>query len=160
MHMMLRTLAGCAMLGFALAAPAQNVVITNARIIDGTGNVIEHGSVVAKDGKIVAVASGEPRGGSAGPRLDAHGMTVLAGFIDAHRHIIRGNTAAWLKDPRATQSTRERRDPGPQALCCPYRSPVSARAHRGGPARSLHRSGAHRSGATSRSPCHRTSGHS
>jgi imidazolonepropionase-like amidohydrolase len=101
MHMMLRTLAGCAMLGFALAAPAQNVVITNARIIDGTGNVIEHGSVVAKDGKIVAVASGEPRGGSAGPRLDAHGMTVLAGFIDAHRHIIRGNTAAWLKDHAA-----------------------------------------------------------
>ena len=49
-----RILVAGALLGFALAAPAQNLVITNARIIDGTGNVIERGSVVAKDGKIVS----------------------------------------------------------------------------------------------------------
>lgn len=90
-----------ALLGFALAAPAQNLVITNARIIDGTGNVIEHGSVVAKDGRIVSVASGEAPSGSAGPHIDAHGMTVMAGFIDAHRHIMRGNPAAWMKEHAA-----------------------------------------------------------
>ncbi len=114
--MKLTVLAGCAALGVALAAPAQNVVITNARIIDGTGKVIERGSVVARDGRIVSVTSGGPNGRAAAPpspqppparphsaeqRIDAHGMTVLAGFIDAHRHIIRGETTAWLKDHAA-----------------------------------------------------------
>ena len=97
-----RILAGCAVLalGMALAAgaAAQTLVITNARIIDGTGKVIEHGAVAAKDGRIVSVTSGEAPAGSAGPRIDAHGMTVMAGFIDAHRHLFQGNPDAWLKD--------------------------------------------------------------
>ena len=102
--MKLPILAGCVALGFALAASAQSVVITNARIIDGTGKVIEHGSVAVKDGKIVSVTagsgtgSGGTPGGSAGQRIDAHGMTVLAGLIDAHRHIFRGDANAWMKD--------------------------------------------------------------
>ena len=41
----------------AAAAPAgaQNLVITNARILDGTGKVIERGAVVVRDGKIAYV---------------------------------------------------------------------------------------------------------
>jgi imidazolonepropionase-like amidohydrolase len=101
MRMKLRILAGCVALGFALAAPAQTVVITNARIIDGTGKVIEHGSVVAKDGKIVSVTTGAPPSGSSGQHIDAHGLTVIPAFIDAHRHIIRGEANAWLKDHAA-----------------------------------------------------------
>ena len=97
------TLAVAVLLGMALSATAsaQNVVITNARIIDGAGKVIERGSVVAKDGKIVSVAAGAAPSGSAGPRIDAHGMTVMAGFIDAHRHFIRGDAKAWLHDQAA-----------------------------------------------------------
>ena len=95
--MKFRIVAGCAALGFALAASAQNLVITNARIIDGTGNVIERGSVTVKDGKLISVGAGGAAG-SAGTRIDAHGMTVMAGFIDAHRHLIRGDADAWLKD--------------------------------------------------------------
>ncbi len=94
-------LAGCAALAFAAATPAQNLVITNGRIIDGTGNVIDRGSVVVQGGKIVSVSSGGAPGGSAGPRIDAHGMTVMAGFIAAPRHFIRGDAAAWLKDKAA-----------------------------------------------------------
>ena len=45
--MKITILAGCAAVAFALAAQAQNLVITNARIIDGTGTIIEHGSLVA-----------------------------------------------------------------------------------------------------------------
>jgi imidazolonepropionase-like amidohydrolase len=97
-----RVLTGCAVLALAMAggagASAQNVVITNARIIDGTGKIIEHGAVVAKDGRIVSVTSGEAPAGSAGQRIDAHGMTVMASFIDAHRHLIPGEPNAWLKD--------------------------------------------------------------
>jgi imidazolonepropionase-like amidohydrolase len=95
-------LAGCAALAFGLgpagAALAQNLVITNAHIIDGTGKVIERGAVVAKDGRIVSVTSGEAPRGAAGTRIDARGMTVMAAFIDAHRHIFQGNADTWLKD--------------------------------------------------------------
>lgn len=50
-------LTGCAVLALGMAAAgaaAQTLVIANARIIDGTGKVIEHGAVVAKDGKVIA----------------------------------------------------------------------------------------------------------
>ena len=96
-------LGAAAILSLALGstAIAQNLVISNARIIDGTGKVIERGSVVARDGKIVSVGSGDAPAGSAGPRIDAHGMTVMASFIDAHRHIFRGEPKAWLRDKAA-----------------------------------------------------------
>ncbi|MGZ3278936.1 MAG: amidohydrolase family protein [Caulobacteraceae bacterium] len=98
-------LAGCAAVALGLAgsggASAQNVVITNARIIDGTGKVIERGAVVAKDGRIVSVAAGEAPKGAAGTKIDAHGMTVMAAFIDAHRHLFQGAADAWLKDQSA-----------------------------------------------------------
>jgi imidazolonepropionase-like amidohydrolase len=37
---------------------AQNLVITNARIITGAGTVIERGSIVVRDGRIVSTAAG------------------------------------------------------------------------------------------------------
>jgi imidazolonepropionase-like amidohydrolase len=95
-------LAGCAALAFGLVsgggALAQNLVISNAHIIDGTGKVIERGAVVTKDGRIVSVTAGEAPKGAAGTKIDAHGMTVMASFIDAHRHLFQGNADAWLKD--------------------------------------------------------------
>ena len=95
-------LAGCAAVALGLAgasgAMAQNLVITNARVIDGTGKVIAHGAVVAKDGRIVSVTDGEAPKGAAGTKIDAHGMTVMAAFIDAHRHLFQGAPDAWLKD--------------------------------------------------------------
>jgi imidazolonepropionase-like amidohydrolase len=78
----------------------RDVVITNARILDGTGAVIPRGSVVARNGRIVSVSAGpasEP-----GRPIDAKGMTLMAGFIDDHRHVIGGgfppgDPAEWLK---------------------------------------------------------------
>ena len=46
-----------------LPAAAQDLVISNARILDGTGNEIERGTVVVREGRIAAVganASGAP----------------------------------------------------------------------------------------------------
>jgi imidazolonepropionase-like amidohydrolase len=74
---------------------AQNLVIANARILTGTGAVIEQGSIVVRDGRIVSVAAG----GSGVPGtqvIDARGMTALPGFIDAHRHIINGDDDRWF----------------------------------------------------------------
>ena len=89
-------LCGLAFLGTA-AANAQDLTITNGRIIDGTGRVIERGSVVIRGGKIASVASGAPSA-AAGRRIDAGGRTVMPGLIDAHRHLVTGDPAKWLAD--------------------------------------------------------------
>jgi imidazolonepropionase-like amidohydrolase len=77
------------------SAAAQDLVITNARVIVGTGQVIDRGSIVVRNGRIAAVTAGAPAA-SSGRTIDAKGMTAMAGFIDAHRHIINGNTDQWF----------------------------------------------------------------
>src|SRR5437016_10144429 len=79
----------------ACGAYGQNLTITNARILDGTGRVIERGAVVVRDGKIVSVSAATPAA-SGGRTIDARGKTVMPGLIDAHRHIVTGNPAEWL----------------------------------------------------------------
>jgi imidazolonepropionase-like amidohydrolase len=72
------------------SASAQNLVIANARIIVGDGRVIEKGSVVVTGGKIASVAEGPAPAAAKGVlRIDGTGKTVIAGYIDAHRHLIR-----------------------------------------------------------------------
>lgn len=81
----------------SIRLPAQDLAITNARIVVGNGAVINEGSIVMHAGRIVSVAQGHDH--TAGVRtIDAKGMTVMPGFIDAHRHIINGNPQQWLKD--------------------------------------------------------------
>jgi len=68
---------------------AQNVAITNARVIVGNGIVINSGTLVVRSGKIVSVAAGAADTQRL-QTIDAKGMTAVAGFIDAHRHINTG----------------------------------------------------------------------
>jgi len=75
--------------GALASLPAQDLTITNARIIGPNGSVIEHGSIVVRAGKIAAVAPGAPSAAS-GRTIDARGMTAMPGFIDGHRHINTG----------------------------------------------------------------------
>jgi imidazolonepropionase-like amidohydrolase len=79
----------CLILGAFAPLSAQDLTITNARIVAGNGNVIEHGYIVVRSGKIVSAAAGAPAG-AAGRTIDAKGMSAMAGFIDAHRHINTG----------------------------------------------------------------------
>lgn len=83
-------------------ADAQSLVITNARIIVGNGQVIERGSVVVANGRIASLAAGVPNTPGV-PTLDARGMTVMPGFIDAHRHIIPGEAGRWLEQEAAAR---------------------------------------------------------
>lgn len=86
---------------------AQNLVITNAHIIDGNGGVILRGSVVVRDGRISSVSEGSVN--TAGVRtVDAKGMTVMPGFIDDHRHVIADsfpppNPVQWMKEQAAAR---------------------------------------------------------
>jgi imidazolonepropionase-like amidohydrolase len=94
---MKRTLVfGCLTLAWSLGL-AQDLVITNARLLDGTGMNIPNGSVVIRGGRIVSSGAGSANA-SGVPVLDAGGMTVMPGFIDAHRHIISGDTDTWFRE--------------------------------------------------------------
>jgi imidazolonepropionase-like amidohydrolase len=77
------------MLGALAPLSAQDLTITNARIIGPNATVIERGSIVVRNGKIVSVAAGAPSSTS-GKVIDAKGMSAMPGFIDAHRHINTG----------------------------------------------------------------------
>ncbi len=70
----------------ALAQPAEqyDLVIKNARIVDGTGNPWFYGSVAVRDGKIARV--GRFDGSGAKMVIDAQNQIVAPGFIDVHAH--------------------------------------------------------------------------
>jgi imidazolonepropionase-like amidohydrolase len=68
---------------------AQDVTITNARIIGPNATVIDRGSITVRAGKIVSVRPGPPAA-PVGRTIDAKGMTAIPGFIDAHKHINTG----------------------------------------------------------------------
>ena len=97
---------------FCLASglQAQDLVITNGRILDGNGGVIESGTVVVRGGRIVSVAAGSHA--VAGVQtIDAGGKTIMPGFVEGHRHVIEGNPATWLSE-RAPQQMQEFLDAG------------------------------------------------
>jgi imidazolonepropionase-like amidohydrolase len=83
------TILACLTLGALTPLSAQDLTVTNARIIAAGGTVIERGSIVVRAGRIVSVAPGAPSA-PAGATLDAKGMTAMPGFIDAHRHLNTG----------------------------------------------------------------------
>jgi imidazolonepropionase-like amidohydrolase len=105
-----RWLCTLTLLSLAATAGAQEMTITNARILDGTGKVIERGSIVVQGGKIASVAAGAPAR-RVGRVIDAGGKTVLPGYIDAHRHVVTGNPAEWL-DKTAPKQLQEFLDAG------------------------------------------------
>jgi N-acyl-D-aspartate/D-glutamate deacylase len=76
-----------------------DLVIDNARIVDGTGAPARQGSVAVRDGRIVEV--GGVAGQAARERLDAGGLALAPGFIDPHTHY--DAQLAW--DPLVTSSS-------------------------------------------------------
>jgi len=79
----------CFVVSVTASLIAQDLTITNTRIIAANGSVIERGSIVVRGGNIVSVAPGAP-GTPAGTIINARGMTAMPGFIDAHRHVNTG----------------------------------------------------------------------
>ena len=80
-----------------------DLVIDNARLIDGLGTPAREGSLAITEGRI-AVISDDRRGadlGAARERVDARGLTLAPGIVDLHTHY----DAQLTWDPYATPST-------------------------------------------------------
>jgi imidazolonepropionase-like amidohydrolase len=74
---------------FALNLAAQDVAITNVRIIAGNGPIVPSGTIVVRGGKIVSASAGTAS--TQGLKvIDGKGMSALPGYIDAHKHINTG----------------------------------------------------------------------
>ena len=83
---------------FTISAQSQDcdILITNGKIIDGTGNNWYYGNIAVKDGKIFKISRSVNL--SAKKTIDAKGLIIAPGFIDVHTHLEDDEA----KDPNAT----------------------------------------------------------
>ena len=97
---------GCIAILLTLARAQQpptqpfDLLITNARIIDGTGAPSVTGAVGVRNGRIAAVGS---VAGPAARTVDARGQVLAPGFIDPHSH----SDYALLTDGNAESKIRQ-----------------------------------------------------
>ena len=68
-----------------LSAAGYDLIIRNARVLDGAGNPWFHADLAIKDGKIAAI--GTLSDATAPRSIDAANRIVAPGFIDVHTHI-------------------------------------------------------------------------
>ncbi|MGC8759744.1 MAG: N-acyl-D-amino-acid deacylase family protein [Bryobacteraceae bacterium] len=67
------------------ASGQYDILIRNARVIDGTGNPWFYASIAIQDGRIAAI--GRLEGATARRVIDAAGRLAAPGFIDVHTHV-------------------------------------------------------------------------
>ena len=65
--------------------PEYDLVVTNARVVDGAGNPWFRADVAVKGGKIARV--GRVAASEGRKVIDAHGQVLAPGFIDVHTHV-------------------------------------------------------------------------
>ncbi len=84
-RILLGGLAAAALSTSLAAAQTKPLAVVNAEIFDATGAAPYHGTLVVKDGRIVAVGAGvkAPKGATV---IDAKGAALLPGFFDVHTH--------------------------------------------------------------------------
>ena len=114
-------LAAAAALGAAAVAAQQparpfDLLITNARIVDGTGGPSTAGSVGVRDGRIAGVGRVS---GTANRTIDAGGRAVAPGFIDPHSHsdftlLTDGNAESKIRQGVTTEVIGESGSIAPQ----------------------------------------------
>ncbi len=91
---------------------AENILaIEGGKLIDGTGGApVENGSVVVREGRIIAVGQSADVSVPAGAvMIDAAGKTIMPGLIDAHLHFLgirSPNQVTWVIDPPHVRSMR------------------------------------------------------
>ncbi|HEY5086397.1 MAG TPA: amidohydrolase family protein [Gemmatimonadaceae bacterium] len=104
----------CATLVTAGAAQAQTVAITGGTVYPVSGAPIQNGTVLIRDGKILAVGADVAVPANA-ERIDATGKIVTPGFIDA-------STQLGLVEIDGEPSTRDVNAHGTDAIAASFRS--------------------------------------
>ena len=80
---------------------AFDVVITNGRVLDGSGNPWRRADIGIRGDRIAVVApAGSLAGSTAALVVDARDRVVAPGFIDAHSHALDALTRGPLRDAR------------------------------------------------------------
>ena len=97
-------------------AAAYDLVIRNAKIVDGTGNPWFYGDVAIRGERIVAVGVVPPA--AAKRTIDAHGHVLTPGFIDIHSHsdlllLEDGNAESKIRQGVTTEVLGEGESAGP-----------------------------------------------
>lgn len=94
-------LVGVALLGAACAQgpPDYDLLIRGGRVVDGSGEGARRADVAVRDGRIVRV--GDVGDASAARVVDAGGLVVAPGFIDAHSHGWPGLADSVLSEARS-----------------------------------------------------------
>lgn len=125
----LAVLFGAAMFGAACAqqsAQPFDLLVINARIIDGTGQPSVSGSVAVRDGRIAGMGNVS---GTAMRTIDAGGKVVAPGFIDPHSHsdltlLIDGNAESKIRQGVTTEVLGENTSAAPRLAAA--QSPTGA----------------------------------
>ena len=99
------SLALAAALSQPVPAPGDTVVLTGARVIDGTGRpAVEEAVLLVRDGRVEAVGPPAdvpiPDGAM---RVDVTGRTIIPGLINAHAHLNDGDPSLPLRDQLLAQ---------------------------------------------------------
>ncbi|MFN7924444.1 MAG: amidohydrolase family protein [Bryobacteraceae bacterium] len=82
----------------ALFAQQRTLVFTGGRVITGSGETIERGVIVVRDGRIAEVgAAGKVKSPKDAQVIDTTGKTVTPGFINTHGHV--GETVGMRMGP-------------------------------------------------------------
>ncbi len=99
-----------------------DLLVTNARIVDGTGAPARDGAVAIAGGKVMAVldaAGATAAAGRASRVIDAKGRVVAPGFIDTHSHsdmplVTDGNAQSKIRQGVTTEVIGESGSIAPQ----------------------------------------------
>src|SRR5690349_13747747 len=81
----MRLLAGLMVAVAACSAAEYDIVIHNARVVDGTGNPWYRADVALQGGRIAGI--GKLDLSKAARVIEAEGRVVTPGFIDVHTHV-------------------------------------------------------------------------
>ena len=102
-------------LSMSCAAADYDLLIRNAKVIDGTGNPWFYGDVAVKGDRIAQIGGSD---GTAKREIDAKGLAVAPGFIDMHSHsdfvlLEDGNAESKIRQGVTTEILGEGTSAGP-----------------------------------------------